>query len=75
MAINKIKHDEVKANIILADIGMINESDVSLAKASNALLVGFNVKAGVLINIIKQKKDRLVFLSKIDKAKLVSYPK
>ena len=44
MAINNIKHDEVKANIILADIGMINETDVSLAKASNALLIGFNVK-------------------------------
>jgi len=43
-AINKIEHPEVKANIILSDIGMINESDVTLAKASNALLVGFNVK-------------------------------
>ena len=43
-AINKIEHSEVKANIILADIGMINESDVSLAKASKALLIGFNVK-------------------------------
>jgi len=44
MAINNIKHEEVKANIILSDIGMINETDVSLAKASNALLIGFNVK-------------------------------
>ena len=44
MAINKIKHDEVEAKIILADIGMINETDVSLAKASNAILIGFNVK-------------------------------
>ena len=44
MAINKIKHEEVEAKIILADIGMINETDVSLAKASNALLFGFNVK-------------------------------
>ena len=43
-AINKIEHPEVKANIILSDIGIINESDVSLAKASNALLIGFNVK-------------------------------
>ena len=43
-AITKIEHPEVKANIILSDIGMINESDVSLAKASNALLIGFNVK-------------------------------
>ena len=44
IAINKIKHDEVKANIILSDIGMINETDVSLARASNAILIGFNVK-------------------------------
>jgi len=44
MAINKIKHDEVEAKIILSDIGMINETDVSLAKASDALLIGFNVK-------------------------------
>ena len=45
MAINKIEHkEEVKANLILSDIGMINETDVSLAKASNAILIGFNVK-------------------------------
>ena len=43
-AINKINHEEVKSKIILSDIGMINETDVSLAKASNALLIGFNVK-------------------------------
>jgi len=44
MAINKIEHSEVVAKIILSDIGMINETDVSLAKASNAILVGFNIK-------------------------------
>ncbi len=44
MAINKIQHPEVEAKIIISDIGMINESDVSLAKASNAILIGFNVK-------------------------------
>ena len=43
-AINKIEHGEVEAKIILSDIGMINETDVSLAKASNAVLIGFNVK-------------------------------
>ena len=44
MAINKMEHGEVETKIILSDIGMINETDVSLAKASNALLIGFNVK-------------------------------
>ena len=44
MAVDKIKHSEVEAKIILSDIGMINETDVSLAKASQAILIGFNVK-------------------------------
>ena len=43
-AISQIKHDEVKAKIILADIGMVTETDVSLAKASNAVLIAFNVR-------------------------------
>ncbi len=43
-AISQIKHDEVKPKIILSDIGMITETDVSLAKASNATLIAFNVK-------------------------------
>ena len=43
-AISSINHDEVKPKIILADIGMITETDVTLAKASKALLVAFNVK-------------------------------
>ena len=43
-AISLIKHEEVKPKIILSDVGMITETDVSLAKASNAILIAFNVK-------------------------------
>ena len=43
-AINQIKHDEVKVKIILSDVGMVTETDVNLAKASNATLIAFNVK-------------------------------
>tara|TARA_Y100001936_G_scaffold224396_1_gene241969 strand:- start:340 stop:2550 length:2211 start_codon:yes stop_codon:yes gene_type:complete len=43
-AVMQIKHDEIKPKIILSDIGMITETDVSLAKASKALLIAFNVK-------------------------------
>ncbi len=43
-AISQIKHEEVKTKIILSDIGMITETDVSLAKASKAVLIAFNVK-------------------------------
>tara|TARA_B100000963_G_scaffold359573_1_gene387266 strand:- start:1712 stop:3877 length:2166 start_codon:yes stop_codon:yes gene_type:complete len=43
-AINQIKHEEVKPKIILSDVGMVTETDVNLAKASNAVLIAFNVK-------------------------------
>ncbi len=43
-AVSQIKHDEVKPKIILSDIGMVTETDVTLAKASNAVLIAFNVK-------------------------------
>ena len=43
-SINQIKNDEVKTKILLSDIGMITETDVTLAKASNSLLIAFNVK-------------------------------
>ena len=43
-AISLIKHEEVKPKIILSDIGMVTETDVTLAKASNAVLIAFNVK-------------------------------
>ncbi len=43
-AIGQIKHEEVKPKIILSDIGMVTETDVTLAKASKAVLIAFNVK-------------------------------
>tara|TARA_Y100000590_G_scaffold128608_1_gene147039 strand:- start:1345 stop:3570 length:2226 start_codon:yes stop_codon:yes gene_type:complete len=43
-AIEKIQHAEVTPKIILSNIGIITETDVTLAKASNATLIGFNVR-------------------------------
>jgi len=43
-AIEKITHEEVSPKIILSSIGVITETDVTLAKASNATLIGFNVR-------------------------------
>ena len=43
-AIEKIKHAEVAPKIILSNIGVITETDVTLARASNAILIGFNVR-------------------------------
>lgn len=41
----KLATDEVKVNILHAAVGEITESDVTLAKASNAMIIGFNVRA------------------------------
>tara|TARA_Y100000590_G_scaffold199087_1_gene226143 strand:- start:982 stop:3243 length:2262 start_codon:yes stop_codon:yes gene_type:complete len=43
-AVEKIKHAEVTPKIVLSNIGVITETDVTLAKASNAILIGFNVR-------------------------------
>lgn len=40
----KISNSEVKVNVIHSAVGAINESDVMLADASNAIIVGFNVR-------------------------------
>ncbi|NKB20434.1 MAG: translation initiation factor IF-2 [Alphaproteobacteria bacterium] len=44
-SLDKIGTDEVKAQVLHSGVGGINESDVSLAQASNAFIVGFNVRA------------------------------
>ena len=43
----KLSNDEVKVNIIHGGVGAISESDVMLANASNAIIVGFNVRPEV----------------------------
>ena len=40
----KLSNDEVKVKVILGGVGAINDSDVMLANASNAIIVGFNVR-------------------------------
>ncbi len=44
-ALSKLSTDEVKVNIIHSGVGAITESDVNLALASKAVLIGFNVRA------------------------------
>jgi translation initiation factor IF-2 len=44
-ALERLSTDEVKLKVIHASVGAINESDVMLASASNAIVIGFNVKA------------------------------
>jgi translation initiation factor IF-2 len=44
-SLQKLSTSEVKVNIIHTGVGAISESDVNLASASNAVLIGFNVRA------------------------------
>ena len=44
-AMQKLSTDEVKVNIVHAAVGAITESDVNLAIASKAVVIGFNVRA------------------------------
>ncbi|MBV8653349.1 MAG: translation initiation factor IF-2 [Alphaproteobacteria bacterium] len=44
-SLNKLATSEVAVRILHSAVGGINESDVILAKASNALIIGFNVRA------------------------------
>ena len=55
-AISQIKHDEVKPKIILSDIGMVTETDVLLTKASNAVLIAFNVKSSKEARIVAEQE-------------------
>ena len=67
--ISKIEHAEVKPKIILSDIGMINETDVSLAKASNAIIIGFNMKPNrEAKKTAEEQKVRIEFFDIIYKA-------
>ena len=43
-SLENIKNDEVKVVIVHSGVGAINETDVMLASASNALIIGFNVR-------------------------------
>jgi translation initiation factor IF-2 len=44
-ALQKLSTDEVKVNVIHAAVGAVSESDVNLAIASKAVIIGFNVRA------------------------------
>ena len=41
----KLSHEEVKVRVLIAGVGQITESDIQLAKASQAVIVAFNVRA------------------------------
>ena len=54
-AVNKISTDLIKAKVLLSSVGGITESDVTLAKASGAPIIGFNVRANAKAREIAQR--------------------
>ena len=46
--INKLSNEEVSVQVLHSAVGPISESDIALAKASHALVIGFNVRANPL---------------------------
>lgn len=53
----KLSNEEVKVNIIHGAVGGINESDVNLASASSAIIIGFNVRpTQVALDLAKNEK-------------------
>lgn len=56
-SLEKLETDEVKVNIIHGGVGGITESDVMLAAASNAIIIGFNVRPTLnALDIAKEEK-------------------
>jgi translation initiation factor IF-2 len=57
-ALNKLSTDEVRVNVILGGVGAVNESDIMLASASNAIIIGFNVRSDS--NIVKLAENEKI---------------
>jgi len=56
-SLEKIGTEEVAARVLHSGVGGINESDISLAQASNAFVVGFNVRANVQARDFARKEN------------------
>ncbi len=56
ISLEKISNDEVKVTSIHGGVGAINETDVMLAKASNAIIIGFNVRPDANAKSVAEKE-------------------
>lgn len=56
-ALQNLSHDKIKIKIIGSGVGSITETDVVLSKASNAILIGFNVRVDILATKIIESEN------------------
>jgi len=55
-ALRNITHPEVKVQVVFAGVGGINESDIMLASASKAVVIGFNVRPSVAAKALAEQE-------------------
>jgi translation initiation factor IF-2 len=55
--LSKIQHPEVRVNVIHQGVGGITENDVMLASASNAMIVGFNVRPNAEARALAERES------------------
>jgi len=55
-ALENLSHPELKVKVIHTGVGGINESDVMLASASNAIIIGFNIRPEPKANLLSEKE-------------------
>ncbi len=56
-ALTKLSNDEVQVNVVASGVGAITESDASLAQASSAIIIGFNVRADAAARKMIQENE------------------
>lgn len=55
-SLEKLSNDEVRVRVIHGGVGAISEADVSLASASNAIVIGFNVRPDAMTRQLAEKE-------------------
>jgi translation initiation factor IF-2 len=56
-SLTSLSNDEVKVNIVASGVGAITENDASLAQASGAIIIGFNVRADATARKVIQEHE------------------
>ena len=56
-ALSRLSSDEVKVNVVASGVGAITENDASLAQASQAIIIGFNVRADATARKVIQEHE------------------
>ena len=56
-SLTKLSNEEVAVKVIHGGVGAINESDVVLAAASNAIIIGFNVKPDQMAKATAEREN------------------